>query len=102
MYTVIGKITGLDFLESNLTLHERNCYTTSIYLHSSFPFLGIHPKEISRNLDEVLYAQMFSAGLFTLAKNKTKTKTGKNYILDRDNHSKTYEPNLSGHCGPGK
>ena len=68
IYTIIGKITELDFLENNLTLHERNFYTKSIYLYSSFPLLGTHPKEISRNLGRVLYAQMFSAGLFTLAK----------------------------------
>lgn len=66
-YTLTGKITGLNFLESNWTWYKSNFFTTSTYLNPAFPLLGIHPEEISRNWDKVLYSQMFSAGLFMLA-----------------------------------
>lgn len=66
-YTLIGKITGLNFRESNFTLYTSNFFTKSAYLNSAFPLLGIHPEEISRNLDKVLYSQIFLAGLFILA-----------------------------------
>lgn len=66
-YTLPGKITGLNFLESHWTWYKSNFFTTSTYFNPAFPLLGIHPEEISRNWDKVLYSQMFSAGLFMLA-----------------------------------